>query len=229
LKRILIITLSVMFLLVGTTLWAQEDGHGRSADVIINEIKQDQSVESITLIDPDQVSPALLEELGDSVMGLMIADEQQHVWMDEMMGGEGSEQLASTHRWIAYNYLQNDGNLTTWGPGMMGPGMMGSRNLTTQDNGWGYGRGSMMGRSGNWPNSGWDYGRGGMMGWSGSWWLWIVFLVILVVIAGIVVALFRSRRSGTNGSHDALEILRSRYAEGKISREEYQQMMKELK
>ena len=227
-KKIIVLTLSVIFLIGGTTLWAQEDGHGRGVDVIINEIKQNQGVESITLIDPDQIRPTLLEELGDSVMGLMIADEARHEWMDEMMGGEGSEQLASNHRWVAYNYLQNDGNLGTWGPGMMGPGMRGSWDQNWQNNdNWqnsGWGSGMMGGRAG-----GWGYGPGSMMGWSGNWWGWIITIVIIVVIAVLVVALIRARRGGTHGSPDALEILRSRYAEGKISREEYQQMLKELK
>ncbi|MGB4406369.1 MAG: SHOCT domain-containing protein [Sphaerochaeta sp.] len=220
-KRILVLTLVVLFLIVGTTLWAQEEGHGRSADVIINEIKQTQGVGSITQIKSDQVSPALLEELGDAVMGLMIADEQQHEWMDEMMGGEGSEQLSSTHRWIAYNYLQNDGTLGTWGSTMMGygmggPGMMGNWNLNRQGNL-------------NWPNSDWGYGPGSMMSWSGNWWGWIVIFILIVVIAVVIIALFRSRRGGSTSSSEALEILRRRYAEGKISKEEYLLMSKELK
>lgn len=221
-KKIFVITLSIMFLIVGTTLWAQEEeGHGRTADVILNEIKQVQGVTSITLIDPDLIRPALLEELGDAVMDLMIADEERHEWMDEMMGGEGSEQLAATHRWIAYNYLQNDGKLDTWGPGMggygfMGPGMMG-----------GWSRNARYNPTSS--NYGWGYGPGSMMGWSGNWWSWIAIIVILVVIAVVVVALVRSRRSGPDSSSDVLEILRSRYAEGKITREEYQRMSKELK
>lgn len=226
LKKTLILTLSVIFLLTGAMLWAQEEGHGRAADVIINEIKQNQSVESITQIDPDLVSPALLEELGDAVMALMIGDEQQHEWMDEMMGGEGSEQLASVHRWLAYDYLQNNGNLATWGPGMMG-----NRNFNWQDRDWNYGPGRMMGRRNlDWQNSSWNYDSNRMMGWSGLWWGWIVVtIVIIIVIVVVVVALFRPRRSSTKDSHDPLEILRRRYAEGNISREEYQQILKELK
>ena len=84
-RRKFVIFLSVLFLLVGATLWAQEEGHGRTAEVILNEIKQNQGVTNISLIDPDLIRPALLEELGDAVMGLMIADEERHEWMDEMM------------------------------------------------------------------------------------------------------------------------------------------------
>lgn len=219
-KRIAVIILSVMFLFVGTTLWAQEDGHGREADVIIDEIKQNQGVGTISLIDPDEISPVLLEELGDAVMGLMIVDEQQHEWMDQMMGGEGSDQLASTHRWIAYNYLRNDGNLSTWGLPMgghrfMGPGMMG---------GW----------NGSWGDSPypsynrWNYGPGSMMGWSGPWWSWGFGILIIVIGAVIVVILIRSNRRSSKHSSEALNILRNRYAKGEITREEYHQMSKEL-
>jgi uncharacterized membrane protein len=197
-----------MFLIVGTTLWAQEEGHGRASSVIINEIKQNQNVESISQINPAKISPLLLEELGDAVMGLMIGDEQQHEWMDEMMGGEGSEQLASTHRWIAYNYLENNGNLGSWGPGMRGYGMMnGSWNR-------------------NWQNTRWGYGPTNMMNWSGNLWNWIAIAVIFIFIVIGVIALFQFRRKSSN---EALEILRRRYASGEISKEEYQKMYKELK
>lgn len=86
-KIITIATLIVIIIISGFPIWAQEDGHGRETEEIVNEIQQNQGVDSISEIDPDRVRPALLEELGDSIMGLMIADEQQHAWMDEMMGG----------------------------------------------------------------------------------------------------------------------------------------------
>lgn len=220
-KKIMVLILSVMFLFIGTTLWAQEDGHGREVGVIINEIKQNQGVGTISLIDPDQISPALLEELGDAVMGLMITDEQQHEWMDQMMGGEGSDQLASTHRWIAYNYLQNDGNLSTWAPGrggygFMGPGMMGGWNSNWSD--------------GPYPSyNRWNYGPGNMMSWSGNW-LNLGYIILVIVIGTVVaVVLIRTNRRSSSHSSEALDILRGRYAEGKISREEYQQMEKDLK
>ncbi|HCJ94481.1 MAG TPA: hypothetical protein DHV69_04520 [Sphaerochaeta sp.] len=102
------------------------------------------------------------------------------------------------------------------GYGFMGPGMMGGWNRNARYN----------------PTSsnyGWGYGPSSMMGWSGNWWSWIAIIVILVVIAVVVVALVRSRRSDPDSSSDVLEILRSRYAEGKITREEYQRMLKELR
>src|SRR6056297_749630 len=54
-------------------------------------------------------------------------NERVHSWMDRMMGGEGSESLASAHRWMGYRYL-TDSSEYGYGRGrigMMGPGMMG--------------------------------------------------------------------------------------------------------
>ncbi|MFO7848720.1 MAG: hypothetical protein R6V67_02060, partial [Spirochaetia bacterium] len=85
--KILIITVILVLVSGWSALWAQEEAHGRSVDVIINEIKQEQNAETIAEIQPDRVDTEILEELGDAVMGLMIADETRHEWMDEMMGG----------------------------------------------------------------------------------------------------------------------------------------------
>jgi len=213
-KKILVITLSVMFLLMGTTLWADEDAHGRSVDVIIAELEQAQGVQSISQINPSLVSDAQLVELGDAVMGLSIGDDQRHEWMDQMMGGEGSERLASVHRQYAYNYLQNNGNISSWGAGMGGYGMMGgwSRN-------WG----------GNSYNNNWGYAPGSMRRWSGNWVNGILFILVIAGGAIVIVLLVRSRKKSNEGSENALGILRTRYAEGKISRAEYQEMLEDLK
>lgn len=56
-------------------------------------------------------------------------------------------------------------------------------------------------------------------------------LFILVVAGGAIVIVFlvKARKKSDEGSENALGILRTRYAEGKISREEYQEMLKDLK
>ncbi len=204
-KKILIITLSVMFLLVGTTLWADEDMHVRSVDVIIAELEQAQGVQSISQIDPNKVSDAQLIELGDAVMGLNIGDDQRHEWMDEMMGGDGSERLNAVHRQYAYNYLQSNGNIGSWGSGMGGYGMMG---------GWGR----------NWGYN--SYNRGFA---TRSYADGILIILIIAISATVIVVFVRSRKNNTSSSGESLEILRTRYAEGKISREEYQEKLKDLK
>jgi uncharacterized membrane protein len=207
-KKITSITITIFLLFGLVTLWAQEDEHGRSANAIVDEIKRGQNVETIAEIDPDSVDTKTLEELGDAVMALMIADEAQHEWMDEMMGGEGSEQLDSTHRWMGYQYLQNNGNLGGFGPGMM--------------SGWGYGGGT--------------WGPGMMSGWYGPArmgsqfvaWIWIAGFLLISVAIVLVIVLKQRRRRIENSPVNALEILRARYAKGEISREEFQKIREGL-
>ena len=212
-------------------LLAQAEEHGRRTDAILAEIMANQQVESISRIDPDRVATELLEELGDAVMGLMIADEEQHAVMDRMMGGEESEQLTSTHRWLGYRYLQNGGNLSGmgWGPGMMGYGMM--RGWADDQNGYRWNQGGwgpgMMGARG-WNNRGWGYDHFGMMNWRNPW-VWIPGILLLVLIVVGIVAITRRKGSGGKSADTPLEILRARYARGEISREEFSRIRDELK
>ena len=78
---------AALLLITGGAM-SQEVGHGRSIESIEEEIVRAQGVTSIDAVDPGAVSPSLLEELGDAIMAKMIDDEQQHEWMDEMMGGD---------------------------------------------------------------------------------------------------------------------------------------------
>lgn len=193
--------MAVTLVFVSGDIPGQEAEHGRPVDEIVSEIMQAQGVTSIEAIDPDGVSPARLEELGDSVMHEMIDDDERHRWMDEMMGGEGSEQLAAMHRWIGYRYLEGGPESMEWGPGMMGPGMMDWRN-------WGPGRA---------PHT--------MTGWWTPW-NWIIGIILIGGVAVITVLLVR-RRGESSG--DALEILKRRYARGEISKDEYDRVRDDLR
>ena len=89
---------------------------------------------------------------------------------------------------------------------------------------------------------GWMMGPGHMWGWNdgrfAGWWALPMLLMVLfwaAIIAAAVIAvrwLAQSDRSRDNnakqGSDRSLEILRERYARGEISREEYEQMRKDL-
>jgi len=56
--------------------------------------------------------------------------KQPYQFMDNMMGGKGSESLATMHRRMGYNYLAGeesyDSHMMGWGRrgSIMGPGMM---------------------------------------------------------------------------------------------------------
>jgi hypothetical protein len=108
---------------------SSEDEHGKALEVILQEIRQKQSLGPDEAIDPRQVSDKDLEELGDAVMSVMVPDSRQHELMDRMMGGEGSESLRIAHMRMGYNYLASldEGKYGWYGRrGMMGGGMMGS-------------------------------------------------------------------------------------------------------
>jgi hypothetical protein len=120
-----------ILLLISTAItglvFADADGHGRSVTEVLDEIRAELGIDEGKRIPPDAVSPALLEELGDAVMAEIHPDPEVHAWMDQMMGGEGSESLASAHRWMGYRYLTGGygRGFGMMGGGMMGPGMMG--------------------------------------------------------------------------------------------------------
>ena len=134
------LTLLLSILLVASaSLWADADGHSASVSDVLDEIRNDLGLDEEARIDPGAVPPQLLEKLGDAVMAEFHPDAEVHGWMDEMMGGEGSESLASAHRWMGYRYLTG-GYGRGFGPGMMHGGMMGPGMM-----GRGFGRWGLMG------------------------------------------------------------------------------------
>ena len=171
-NRLLLVT--ILILVMAATAWANADSHSRSISDVEAEIRGVLNLETNEEIDPENVPDELLISLGDAVMGSYIGDERRHEWMDQMMGGEGSESLDSYHRWMAYRYLSG-GYSESGGYGMVDGGMMGSR---------------MM----------------------GSWGL-----------MGNPDKMFDALPSSSPE-----EILKRRYANGEITREEYNQILSDL-
>lgn len=208
-----LVFLACILLLSIASLYAEVGSYMQSAQLIIQKIMDNQGVSTIKQIDPDKVSDAQLERLGDAVMGILIPDEQQHAWMDQMMGGEGSVQLDAKHKWIAYSYLKNDGNLTSigWGSELMGSGMM----MSGWNNGW-YGTNDMRG----WPI------------WSG---ILVLILVAGVVFLGIALSIriftpggYSKRGKRPSEEETPLSILKQRYAKGDITKEEFLEIKETL-
>ncbi|MGM0675452.1 MAG: hypothetical protein ACQETQ_12205 [Spirochaetota bacterium] len=184
-QKIATMTAIAAILFAAPALADEGGAHALSVEEAETQIRQELGLSRDDQINPDAVPPALLEQLGDAVMDEMAVSEAQHQWMDTMMGGEGSESLASSHQWMGYRYLTG-GYGGSFGPGS-GGGMHGGR-----------GGGSRSGHMGGGMMGGW-----GMMG-NPQW--------------------------GTEpDSYESPEnIVRRRYAEGEITREEYREMMDEL-
>ena len=188
----------------------------RSIDSILSDIRKEQGLKESDKINPDKVSPELLEELGDSVMEKSIGNHEQHEFMDQMMGGEGSPNLTAMHQRIGFNYLTGN---TGWFGNMMGyGGMMG-----------------MMYRNKYYDNKGgfpmmWNNGYG-MMGWGfGGWIMGFIFLIIIIAVGLVIFFALRNRGNFTGFSKNEtpLEILKKRYAKGEITKKEFDEMKKDL-
>lgn len=71
----------------------------------------------------------------------------------------------------------------------------------------------------------------GMFG-GGMWFGWIFWIVILVIIIWAVVQFTnrnqQNNRLNSNSEETPLEILKKRYAKGEISKEEYEEIKKNL-
>ena len=78
-------------------------------DAVFAEIEKQQNVTASDQVKVDKVAPALLEELGDAVMGVLIGNTDCHDAMDRMLGGDGSPQLTAFHTNLGEQYLVNGG------------------------------------------------------------------------------------------------------------------------
>ncbi len=71
----------------------------------------------------------------------------------------------------------------------------------------------------------------GMFG-GGMWFGWIFWIIILVIIIWAVVQFTnrnqQNNRLNSNSEETPLEILKKRYAKGEISKEEYEEIKKNL-
>lgn len=145
-----LIALAVLaFAIVGaTSAFSQSTGeeHGSQAiDQIMGQIRSELKLGASDRIDPNQVPKPLMISLGDAVMDVMIPNQQQHEFMDQMMGGEGSVSLDSMHEWIAYRYLTSGYTPNGSGYGIMGYGMLQGGMMSGGMMGFGNGGWGMMG------------------------------------------------------------------------------------
>ena len=172
---------------------------------VLLEIRQAQGLPANGKIDCNRVTPAQYERLGETVLAQELPDSGDYAWLDNMMVGPTSEMARAMHRMVGARFLGcayggRAGFFYPWPGPMMGGGMMG------------YGG---PGRTGGW------YGPRGTSG------LWILGTLVVVLLTAFVIltAVRLARRTATESPRD---ILLKRYASGQITREQCEQMKKDL-
>ncbi len=125
-----------------TALVSVQNSEARGA---LKEIYQTQGVDSQSKIDCSKVTDDQFDKLGDAYMGGMLSNETQHEFMDNMMGGEGSDSLRQAHVNMGRSYLGCWSNYSS-GPVYM-PMMNGYGSESNSGSGWG--TMSHFGTSGN--------------------------------------------------------------------------------
>ena len=82
----------------------------------------------------------------------------------------------------------------------------------------------------SWPWHMTDYGHGpGMMGcWFGGFVLWIIFIGIIAVVVYLIIRARGSRDENAFMSETPINILKKRYASGEISKEEFDEIRKDI-
>ena len=214
-KKLIGFVIFFVFVLAAVFSVYADDMNLKSVETILAEIQQEQGVQSPEDIVADKVSQAKLEELGDSVMEAMIGNTERHEQMDSRLGGEGSASLTAFHIKLGYNYLVGypNGMMTLMTSGMMGP---------ISDRGNSYNWSGMMG--GNYYNG--NSGMMGYFGWGGML-MGAIFLIMLIIAIVFAVKAFNSKNTSFSGE-SPLDILKKRYANGEIEKEEYERIKEHL-
>lgn len=155
----------------------------------------------------NELSPEELEKIGDYFMELMLGN--RHEIMDQMMGGEGSQTLRDMHINIAlnnYDEYMRTGYISN--RGMMG-GTIGGAGMMSGYNG-------MMT-----PGYGSSFYGFGLLGFTTMilFWGFIIWLIAWLI----------RQNQNKNYNLNPKEIAKIRYANGKISKKEYEDIIKELK
>jgi uncharacterized membrane protein len=200
----IVTALTVLILFSGALLFADE-AHSRDIDIIVEDILGQSGVSSLSGLSPEDVSPGLLEELGDAVMDRTINDSWHHEMADYMLGGEGSDQLAAYHRDLGAQYILSGGEMDTISS-------YGGR-------GW-MPRGGMFETYRYRPSRyGWDSGYSPV-----SRLAWLIPVIIAAVTLLAVLFIVFGMKKRTKRPDQALMILKRRFARGEISKDEFDRM-----
>jgi putative membrane protein len=225
-------TVAIMAVLLVTAwtalLFAQTD-QAKSVEMVLNEIRQSQGISDKEPIACDKVTNAQLEELGAAVMRLMHPNPQEYRFMNRMIGEEGSPTLRMARRVMGARYLgcfQGD-YAAAMGPAVAGWGLSPQEMPSAASIKGGYSPGAMGLNYGRHTRSNGNYG--GMSGfWYGGLMMWILYIAVIVLIVVFIWSGVKRRERHEREFESALEILKKRYARGEITKEQFDEMKRDL-
>ena len=199
-KTIVISLLLIFISLASYADMEKEDNHNVAIEKVLEELRLAQNIDSNEAIALDKVSEEQLARLGEAVIFLMYPDPREHKYWDNVMGGEGSENLQEMHKWMGYRYIKSGFNLDE------NKDMLGF---------WLHGDGTVVGNGGNI--------RSRMKSDYHAAYGEIIVLLALMILT-IVISLYNSLKNRIL----PLEILKHRLARGEISREEYENLKQDI-
>jgi putative membrane protein len=202
-------------LIFSITMAYSEEKKIRSIYNIVSDIRKELGLKDYDVINPDKVSAKLLEELGNSLVDFAIGNHDRHMFMDQMMGGEGSSNLSAMRQRIGYNYINANTNNQTDMPEFKG--MMSK----IPDNN--------INRKKSFFPMMWNNGFGMMRFGFGGWFMGIIYFLIIIAICLAVFFIVKNNiKSTARNNETPLEILKKRYAKGEISKEEFEKIKNDI-
>lgn len=73
-----------------------------------------------------------------------------------------------------------------------------------------------------------DWGHGMGYGYGGMWLMWLLIICIIILAAYLLIRETKKKDMGTPQLETPLEILKKRYASGDISKEQFEEMRRDL-
>jgi len=174
-KKIFLPLLVLSLILPITPILAHGNQESKTTNVIVQDILTDQNITNQKSISCSNIDNHTFEELGDAVMSERHPDLKIHEYMDNMMGGEGSQTLKDSHIIMGKEYLGciDDNSYSMMSDSMMNGSVMGST--------------SLMNDSSNLNNydsmMNWNYsGMGAFMGVFGiTAWIFLILGIIWII------------------------------------------------
>ncbi len=67
------------------------------------------------------------------------------------------------------------------------------------------------------------------MGWGHMWYGWFFWIIILVLLVFIIIRLVGNRQQSPTQNETPLDVLKKRYANGEITKEQFEEMKRDLR